>query len=283
MAQMKKRGLAIAARLETNGVTFYTKRGKIIMRSATANQPPRRTRGQFISRQRVAHNMGLWKRLKSNTKPMFTDCENTYGRFCTLMCKCPVVFLTKEALLNGGTLLLPGMHVSDGKLSNIGYHLCEANGETILLTNLKVSDNWDGTPNGTDMVTALCKFGSDFRAGDILRLYTITQTIENKVPKIYVEVEDLTLDYGDTNMGFTYAGLHRIDGRLALTGSAFADNATGWALVHISGSKCSSQTVATRCTLYEQYTTEEALAIAAASYGGLTCQGMITPGRNQKA
>ena len=44
MAQLKKRGLTLTGRLETDNVSFYTKKGKIIMRSATTKQPPRRTR-----------------------------------------------------------------------------------------------------------------------------------------------------------------------------------------------------------------------------------------------
>ena len=36
------------------------------------------------------------------------------------------------------------------------------------------------------------------------------------------------------------------------------------------GERCSPQTIVTRCTLYKQYTTDEALETAADSYGGLT-------------
>ena len=277
MAQLKKRGLTLTGRLETDNVSFYTKKGKIIMRSATTKQPPRRTRGQFISRQRVAHNIGLWKRLKHDVKPMFTNSENIYGRFCSLMHKCPVVFLTKEALRNGATLLLPGMTVSDGILADIGYHIGVAEGSPALFTNLKVAEEWDGQPNGTDMVAALCRFNTDFRTGDVLRLYTLRQVIENMIPKVYIEVENLTIDYGETIVGFRGVELRSVDGCLVLAGSTFANTSAGWALVHISGNKCSTQTVVTHCTLYEQYTTEEAMAVAADSYGGLTLPGMITP------
>ena len=40
--------------------------------------------------------------------------------------------------------------------------------------------------------------------------------------------------------------------------------------VRIIDDRCSPQAIVTRCTLYEQYTTEEALQTAAKSYGGLT-------------
>lgn len=57
---------------------------------------------------------------------------------------------------------------------------------------------------------------------------------------------------------------------LALIGDEFADDVKGWALVHVHGDRCSTQTAVTRCTYYKQFTTEEALQDAAVSYGGLT-------------
>ena len=61
-----------------------------------------------------------------------------------------------------------------------------------------------------------------------------------------------------------------VDGHLALVNEEFADEMKGWALVQVIGERCSPQTIVTRSTLYQQYTTEEALQIAAKSYGGLT-------------
>ena len=61
-----------------------------------------------------------------------------------------------------------------------------------------------------------------------------------------------------------------VDGQLAFVGEEFADDMKDWALVLVSENHCSSQIIITRCTLYQQYTTEEALQVAAKSYGGLT-------------
>jgi hypothetical protein len=41
--------------------------------------------------------------------------------------------------------------------------------------------------------------------------------------------------------------------------------------------RCSPQTIVTRCTVYQQYTTEEALERAADSYGGLTETPFLSP------
>ena len=68
-----------------------------------------------------------------------------------------------------------------------------------------------------------------------------------------------------------------VDGGLALVGEEFADENKGWALVRIDRDRCSPQTIVTRCTLYEQFTTDEALRFAAESYGGLTQTPYLRP------
>ena len=68
-----------------------------------------------------------------------------------------------------------------------------------------------------------------------------------------------------------------VDGHLALVGDEFADDMKGWALVRVVNDRCSPQTIVTRCTLYQQYTTEEALQTAAKSYKGLTDHGFLSP------
>jgi len=61
-----------------------------------------------------------------------------------------------------------------------------------------------------------------------------------------------------------------VDGHCVLKGEEFADEMKGWALVMVKGERCSPQRIVTRCNLYQQFTTDEALQIAIKSYGGLT-------------
>ena len=68
-----------------------------------------------------------------------------------------------------------------------------------------------------------------------------------------------------------------VDGCLALVGEEIADEMKGWALVKVIDDRCSSQGIVTRCMVYEQYTTEEALKRAADSYGGLTETPYLLP------
>ena len=67
-----------------------------------------------------------------------------------------------------------------------------------------------------------------------------------------------------------------VDGHYVLEGEEFADDMKGWALVLVKGERCSPQTIVTRCTLYKQYTTEDALETAADSYGGLTDRDFLS-------
>ena len=69
-----------------------------------------------------------------------------------------------------------------------------------------------------------------------------------------------------------------VDGHLALVNEEFADDMKGWALVRVINGRCSPQVIVTRCTFYQQYTTEEALENAADSYGGLTKPGILSGG-----
>lgn len=271
MARLKHKGVTLSGTLRKDGVSFYTRGGKVIMRSAKSEQPLRRTRGQFVARQRLAHNNTLWKRLRDAAEPMFAGSVTAYARFRTLMSKLPVVFLTKKEHENMASLLLEGMPVSDGLLQNLDYRLGEVEGEPALLTSVRMKGR--PLPEGAealDVAAALCGADADLHRGDRLRLYRLCQKEEEGVPKVYVTAEELLLDGDCGGTGFSGLALRCVDGRLALVGDEFLDAMTGWALVRISGERCSSQSVATRCTLFERYTTEEALARAAESYGGLT-------------
>lgn len=231
-------GLLINGRLKQSGVTFYLRNGQMIVRTAHSHQPKRRTRAQFVARQQLSHSCRLWTLLKGAGEPMFEPTPTAYARFRTLMRRTPVVFVPCRGPLEGATLLLPGMPVSDGVLPVVGQWLGEVDGTAALLTSLT---------------------SADLRRGDHLRLYTLRQRIDRKSPEVQICMSDLKASDFQT-----------VDGRLTLVGSEYADDMTGWALVHLRGDKCSSQQAVTRCTYYQPFTTEEALQAAAASYGGLT-------------
>ena len=237
MANNKIKGLTITGRLKESGITIYLRNGKPVARTATSWQPKRRTRKQFIARQQMLHSTRLWAFLKYAGTPMFPAQPTAYARFLSLMHRTEVVFLPQNGLLDNATMLLPDMPLSEGSLPTVKQHLGEVEGRPALVTNLSRD--------------SLCK-------GDKLILYTLTQDITGK-PQVYFMRREVMP--GEMTEG--------TDG-MALISDEFADDMKGWALVHVHGDRCSTQTAITRCTYYKQFTTEEALQEAAASYGGLT-------------
>lgn len=129
---------------------------------------------------------------------------------------------------------MPDIPVSEGKLLTVKEHLGEVDGIAALITNLKKKD---------------------LRPGVELRLYTAEQRVEYGIPK--VSFEDRKVKKSE---------LVETEEGLALFGDEFADENKGWAMVLITGKRCSTQGIITRCTLYEQYTTQEALLAAAKSH-----------------
>lgn len=218
-------------------MTIYLRNGKPVARTATSWQPKRRTRKQFIARQQMLHSTRLWAFLKYAGTPMFPALPTAYARFLSLMHRTEVVFLPQNGFLDSATMLLPDMPLSEGTLPTVKQHLGEVDGSAALITNL--------TRNS-------------LHRGDKLILYTLMQDLMGN-PMVRISRREVMPD----EMTETADGL-------ALTGDGYGDEMKGWALVRVNGDRCSTQTIVTRCTYYQQFTTDEALQTAAKSYGGLT-------------
>ena len=167
---------------------------------------------------------------------MFTEHRNACQNFKSLANRLPVVYVSQ--VMSQASFLMPGIPMSDGTLPVVKQELGEVDGVAALLTDLKTCESEEG---------------------ERLLLYTAVQHIENNLPRVRFSMRKIT------RFDMTVA-----DGRYVLKGEEFADGMKGWALVRVIGNRCSPQGIVTRCTLYEQYTTEETLETAADSYGGLT-------------
>ena len=230
----KPMGLMLTGRMPKSKVTIYCRQGEFVMRSVHSEGKRHNTRQQFIQRQRMRHSIALWKALKP-CQPMFTHGKTNYNGFITLANQLPAVFMPYN-LGNGNTLLIPDMPVSDGTLPPIKQWLGEVDGTAALITSLKADT---------------------LRDSERLMLYTATQSARSMI--VNFKVREVLLDE-----------FVEVDGCLSLVDNDFSDEMKGWALVRVNGELCSSQGIVTRCTYYEQFTTEEALQKAAQSYGGLT-------------
>ena len=237
---MKKKstskGLMLIGSLRSSGVTVYMKQGRQITRSSTSNETRRNTFPQFVQRQKMRHSVALWMMLKY-CKTMFTQQSTAYLNFSSLANRLPVLYVEK-GLMTHASFLMPGIPMSDGTLPEVRQELGEVEGVPALLTDLKVDDE---------------------AFHEKLWLYTAEQNVEISMPRVRFSMREVSR-YEMT----------AVNGRLVLKGEEFADEMKGWALVRVVDDRCSAQTIMTRCTLYEQYTTDEALKKAVKSYGGLT-------------
>lgn len=236
------KGLMLVGSLRTSGVTVYMKQGKLVTRSSNSNEKRSNTLPQFIQRQKMRHSVQLWKMLKF-CETMFTQRPTAYNNFMSLANRMPVVYV-ERILMDQASFLMPGIPVSDGTLPALQQQLGEVNGTPALITDLQYGEHL---------------------FHEKLWLYTAEQNMEG-VPRVRFSKRDVSR-----------SEMAVVDRHLALIGEEFADEMKGWALVRVVDNRCSPQTIVTRCTLYQQYTTEEALQTAAKSYKGLTDHGFLSP------
>lgn len=235
------------------GLTVYKRDGKAYVRVSHIHQPRRLSRKQLMLRERQSHNNVVWRALKATRRVYFDGDKAPYYRFMSVNTFSPVPYLEKGQFYSGSALLLPEMVVSDGPLPPIGYQLGEVDGQPALLTDL--------TKSKASRMTLL--------------LYVLKQEVtpwrkDSDSFRMVIKVETLTAD-DFVNVPSTLMSPYKdVHGTLALVGERYADPMLGFGLVHIKNGVASHQRVVTRCTYYERYTTEEALLVAAKSYGGLT-------------
>ena len=240
MKKQKTTGLLMNGSVRRAGVTFYTRGGKTILRTAHSLQPERRTRGQFDVRMRTKHSAELWTMLKMAGEVHFYGEGTAYSRFRSLAFQLAPVYSTKN---QRPSLLMPGIPVSEGSLTSIKQKLSTVDGKPALVTNLKKAE---------------------LEKGESLTLFVAQQTLEGneQEPRCHFATREVKIK----DMVATKDGM-------ALVGDEFGDEMKGWALVRMVRSKmnpqCSTQRIVTRCNLYERYTSDAAFEASIESYGGV--------------
>lgn len=235
MGTRQNKGLSLIGRLPQSGITVYEKQGKTIVRTAHNSSKPRRcTLKQFVQRQRMRHSIALWHALSRCKTTMFTEHQSAYSGFVALANRLPAVFVDKDTAQNYASFLMPDIPVSEGKLLSVKQRLGEVDGVAAFIIDLQKKD---------------------LNRNLKLWLYAAEQHVEYSTPRVYFHFREVKIEE-----------LVETTGGLALVGDEFADDNRGWALVLTDGKRCSSQGIVTRCTLYKQYTTQEALLAAAQSH-----------------
>ena len=238
---MKKRniglGLVIPNKLRIAGVTFYKRQGQMVGRVSKVSGKRSNTLPQFMQRQKMRHTVALWQMLKF-CDVMFTGPRNAYQEFASLANRLPAVYVPNDGKMNQASFLMPGIPVSNGTLQTGNVRLGEVDGAPALITGLNAVE---------------------WTRYERLLLYTAMQCVEDGLPRVRFSMHEISR-----------SDMIVVDGLYVLKGEEFADDMKGWALVDVVNDRCSPQRIVTNCTLYQQYTTEEALEKAADSYGGLT-------------
>lgn len=288
MAESKNKNFGFNGRIRGLGVTFYRRGGRTYARVSTRSSSNKQSLGQFKVRERMRHSIALWKSFYTPYEPLMvtTGTTTAYNAFLRANSVLPTVYLTKQQARQGAALLMPGMVVSEGRLPKVEYDFAQlAGGERVVLTNLLTGIDEARTQELTigcndDLHQLLC---TDHRnpqlmPGDSVRFYRFEQMLHNNCPTMKMTCCEMTLDSDPRHIpalrGWRF---YSHEGRLAIGDT---DNeSTGWAVV-LFGEKeqsASPQQVLTTCRKYEQYTTDEALAQAAESYGNVEKPSYLTP------
>lgn len=288
MAESKNKNFGFNGRIRGLGVTFYRRGGKTFARISTRSTSNKQSLGQFKVRERMRHSIALWKSFNTPYEPLMatTGTTTAYNSFLRANSSLPTVYLTKQQARQGAALLMPGMVVSEGRLPAVEYGFdVLPGGERVVLTNLLTGIDAAGTQGLTigcndDLRQLLCNSSRNpqLMTGDRVRFYRFEQRMEGDCPTVKMTCCEMTLDNDPRHIpGLRGWQFLTHEGRLAIGGAD--DESTGWAVVLFGEREqsASTQQVVTTCRLFEQYTTDEALARAAESYGNVQHPGMLTP------
>ena len=288
MAKAQNTTFGFTGRIAGHGITLYRRRGKVYARISTREVSDRQSMNQFKTREKMRHSIALWKSFYSPYKPLMTTSDGTiaYNAFLRANSALPTVYFTKLQARQGAALLMPGMVVSEGRLPAVEYDFAVLeSGERIVLTDLLTGIEEGETQElaigcNDDLRQLLCSSNRNpqLMSGDKVRFYRFEQRIQDDCPTVKISCCELALDNDPRqNPALRSWQFFSHEGRLAIGGAD--DENTGWAVV-LFGEKeqsASTQRVVTTCRLYEQYTTDEALAQAAESYGNVEKPSLLTP------
>ena len=288
MAKVQNTTFGFTGRIAGHGITLYRRRGKVYARISTREVSDRQSMNQFKTREKMRHSIALWKSFYSPYKPLMTTSDGTiaYNAFLRANSVLPTVYFTKLQARQGAALLMPGMVVSEGRLPAVEYDFAVLeSGERVVLTNLLTGIDESETQElaiscNDDLRQLLCSSNRNpqLMPGDKVRFYRFEQRIQDDCPTVKISCCELALDNDPRqNPALRNWQFFSHEGRLAI-GNADDEN-TGWAVV-LFGEKeqsASTQRVVTTCRLYEQYTSDEALAQAAESYGNVEKPSLLTP------
>lgn len=288
MAKVQNKSFLITGRIAGLGVTYYQRRGRTYARISTRNTPSYQSVKQFEVREKMRHSIALWNCFKTPYKPLMDKGESwgAYNAFLKANARLPTVYLPKTWAAQGAALLIDGMVVSTGSLPEVKYGFAtSAGGGRVVQTNLSTGVDADleqplsiGSDDDVWGLLMSPSRNSQLMPGDRLRVYRLEQQVQDGRPKLEVQCCELCLKQDPRPKPWLADWQFlSVDGFLAIGGAD--DENVGWAVVLYGEEErsASPQQVLSTCQLFRQYTTEEALAAAAESYGNVRMPDFFTP------
>jgi len=287
MAKDNSKSTAFVGRIKGLGVTFYQRGGKVVSRIGTRKTPSYMTQKQFVNREKMRRSMALWNCMSDGGKPLMEapEGQTAYNVFLKANAQLPTAFMTKEQARQKSALLMPGIVVSSGRLPQLEYEFAVLeDGHRVVLTNLLTGlDASQVLPldldSNDDMYRLLIgTHNPQLQPGDHLRFYRFEQKMWEQFPQVEMKCLEYQLDDDPrAKLRPAFWQFLSVEGRLAIADADY--EAMGWAVVLADKDMqhASTQQVITTSTLYESYTTPEALKFAADTYGNVKPGDYLEP------
>ena len=266
------------------GIIYYQRNGRTYSRVLPDRRPRRpATQAQMPLRARWGNVVNLWKAFSFGPRPTFEErpCGSTdYNCFFSAALRGQRIYLTRQQLRDGCCIVTP-LLISEGTLPEVG-----ATRDSQGLVSDIALGTLDITPDTTlaQLASAIVKNNAHFLPGDGLAFVSLLQRIApDGSPSAMACWRQITLDLAD-NTPLTYltgrsVGFASRNGLLASS----ADPLGGHCWVHtrdVTKDHTIRSTQRLLCNnddLQARYSSPEAYAASAQSYGPITPDPLLRP------
>ena len=254
-----------------------TKSGTVVCEAPAKVVVPNRSEAQMRVRAQWGNLAAVFRQFNQTLKKGFEGVNgrmSDYNAFLQTNMNVVKVYIAKNVLLNGGSVLAP-YQITRGTLPSIAMGVSADNvlASDIALGDLAVSES----TTVADFSNALIACNDDYEAGDQLTFFYGRQTTDlvTGVPRAKVSGFKVMLDPHDTMLLWDVVsplGFSSADGCLAMN-DGISDAAAVW--VHsredgAGGVRVSTQFMYVDSGILDKYQGCEAMKDAADSYGGIT-------------
>lgn len=283
----KLTGILTRLRGTIGDVTFARMNGMTVAKQKLEPKgTPTRTKAQMDVRIPLRNMQNVYRALAPFLHPAFENRParvSDYNMFCKRNYANSPVYLTKVEAGQGGAVVAP-YQITEGTLPAIVVSTGMGDEPTtdINMGSLTIS----ATTTVKEFADTVVENNPDYNYGDQIAVIIVEQyeNIETHVPYIKAMYQEITLDGTDSVTKVRSlvgaGGFSIIDGNLGASSSI--DGGIAW--IHsrkdANGTHVSTQRLKVTNSYLANYQTPEAKDAAYKSFGGLTPDGMLTPGTN---